>query len=473
MHDGEPMPEILTESFCERCGTRYTFEAAAPSRGRFGRLRVASRGLRNYVLSDESSLEEAFAEARSDDERTITSQQLDAFHKTFNFCMSCRQYTCANCWNTVESRCLTCAPHLGTDVLPAPFPTLDPRAGMVAAAPATGNGHSPDGSADAWPVIDLPGDSAPIEAASTPEPGPTEAPLEPSIVDAPGAGVVPASAATASADAATAEGATTEGATTDLRAAAAAAETAALLSRFRPGDSLDDALEAYEAQADQAASPEPALEPEPARVAAELSETAGPTEVPAVAGAAAPSIADTTAALVDEPAADEPAAPAAEVANVGAAAEEPAAIVEVPLPADAAPPPAAAAAATTPEPEPEAEIAETERPARLAAAAAAWQVVAPDHGDQPVPPAPSDTPAWPALPPGSEAPQWPPAPANVPSPSALPGGSDLLWAASSRDVLGQQPAAGQPTAAVQPCVSCGLALSATARFCRRCGTRQG
>ena len=24
------MPEILTESFCERCGTRYTFESVAP-----------------------------------------------------------------------------------------------------------------------------------------------------------------------------------------------------------------------------------------------------------------------------------------------------------------------------------------------------------------------------------------------------------------------------------------------------------
>jgi ribosomal protein L40E len=26
---------------------------------------------------------------------------------------------------------------------------------------------------------------------------------------------------------------------------------------------------------------------------------------------------------------------------------------------------------------------------------------------------------------------------------------------------------------VQSCVSCGLPLSATARFCRRCGSRQG
>ena len=31
---GDPMPEILTESFCERCGTRYTFELAQPRAAR-------------------------------------------------------------------------------------------------------------------------------------------------------------------------------------------------------------------------------------------------------------------------------------------------------------------------------------------------------------------------------------------------------------------------------------------------------
>ena len=34
---GEPMTEILTESFCERCGTRYTFESAAPEAAAQGR----------------------------------------------------------------------------------------------------------------------------------------------------------------------------------------------------------------------------------------------------------------------------------------------------------------------------------------------------------------------------------------------------------------------------------------------------
>ena len=44
------MPEILTESFCERCGTRYTFEAAAPKGKRLGKLKVISQGLRQLRL---------------------------------------------------------------------------------------------------------------------------------------------------------------------------------------------------------------------------------------------------------------------------------------------------------------------------------------------------------------------------------------------------------------------------------------
>ncbi len=104
------MTEIITESFCERCGTRYTFEAAIPKKRRIGKLRVLSKGLKNYVLSDDASLDEALAEARSDEQRELTGGQLDAFHQTFQFCMSCRQYTCANCWNEPEGRCLSCAP---------------------------------------------------------------------------------------------------------------------------------------------------------------------------------------------------------------------------------------------------------------------------------------------------------------------------------------------------------------------------
>jgi hypothetical protein len=48
-----------------------------------------------------------------------------------------------------------------------------------------------------------------------------------------------------------------------------------------------------------------------------------------------------------------------------------------------------------------------------------------------------------------------------------------VWAASSRDVLGAEPPGAAGPVGIQSCVSCGLSLSANARFCRRCGTRQG
>src|SRR3989442_4397456 len=139
---GDPMSEILTESFCERCGTRYTFESAAPRGARLKGIKVLSRGLKNFVMSDDTSMDEAMAAARNDTDREVTAQQLDAFHKTFNFCMNCRQYTCGNCWNQAEGHCLTCAPLIGQEILPGPFQdesTYEP-------APIAAN---------AWPTADL------------------------------------------------------------------------------------------------------------------------------------------------------------------------------------------------------------------------------------------------------------------------------------------------------------------------------
>jgi hypothetical protein len=88
------MPEILTESFCERCGTRYTFESAAPRTAKLKGVKVLSRGLKNFVMSNDASMDEAMAAARLETDGEAIALQLDAFHKTFNFCMSCRQYTC-------------------------------------------------------------------------------------------------------------------------------------------------------------------------------------------------------------------------------------------------------------------------------------------------------------------------------------------------------------------------------------------
>ncbi|HEY7131809.1 MAG TPA: zinc-ribbon domain-containing protein [Candidatus Limnocylindrales bacterium] len=157
------MPELLTESFCERCGTRYTFESVAPRKTKkLGQFKTLGKGVKNWVMSDDSSLDEAMAIARSDEEREVTSQQLEAFHSTFNFCMSCRQYTCANCWNAADGQCLSCAP-LGEDAFVSPvleMPAAEPTRFVPEAWPEAdlAKGVAAEAAIDA-----LPGNGAAIE----------------------------------------------------------------------------------------------------------------------------------------------------------------------------------------------------------------------------------------------------------------------------------------------------------------------
>ena len=96
---------------------------------------------------------------------------------------------------------------------------------------------------------------------------------------------------------------------------------------------------------------------------------------------------------------------------------------------------------------------------------------------EPIPPPPrpcrppSAEPSWPAQP------QWPSAQssAGLPflgRPPVPTGGVDALWAESSQAVSAPLVGTDKPAGGVQPCTSCGLSLSASARFCRRCGTSQ-
>jgi hypothetical protein len=503
------MPEILTESFCERCGTRYTFESAAPKTAKLKGVKVIGRGLRNFVMSDDTSLDEAMAAARSETDREVTSQQLDAFHKTFNFCMTCRQYTCGNCWNEVEGRCLSCAPHLGHEILPAPFPELDPHGG-IAAVLANGsngngtamvetNGHTESSDlALAWPTSDLMREEdlpsvSPVEPVADEDAeaidaiarlsflhGTTEAVERASMEGDAAAGDEAASidlAATAPVvadepavppvDPGLAPGAAgLDEDDLDGRAAAAAAQTTDLFRRFRPGESLDDEIAAYEqaqAQVEEARRAAATI------AAAELAATAEDGSADADLAAAA----------------DEALQAAAERAEAERVAAEAAAAAQVE--ADRLEAERAAA-----------ERAEAERVAAEAAAAAAaladraeapvrddlvaqptWQIVAPDPEagaapDEGLPAAASAEPQWPSQP------EWPsdrPAGGGLAflnRPAAASGGIEALWAESARAVATADAAAAERAAAgVQPCVNCGLSLSATARFCRRCGTRQG
>jgi hypothetical protein len=553
------MPEILTESFCERCGTRYTFESAAPKQKRLGRFKVLSQGFKNFVMSDDTSLDEAFAAARNDEEREAVTQQLDAFHKTFNFCMNCRQYTCSNCWNEAEGRCLTCSPHLGHEVLPAAFPTLETNGNGA----GVDNGPRLDGLA--WPTLDLPPEpEAPsatadlawpetIEASDTPAPAPTmrvdglpdwaslateegpsvsvpaepEAPAEPPDLESllahpalapaeaqsteapePEAAEAPEAVAPEAAQPVEAEAPESTAPAVDDRLAAAAAQTADLLARFRPGQSIDAALEEYEASvaaqdAETAAAEEPDAVAEP--VAEPVAEAAAPT--PAEAGPeTAP---EPVAAIHETPLETEPATPLDEVlAEIPPLESEVAGAIVETEPEPARPEPAIAelaepeAAQAEPEPaQPELEPTqpepvaaqtsepETATPSEPAAPAApaddrvevpVWRIVAPDT---PVPPA-DRQPVETNLPTAASAePHWPQTPAWPGQESQIDvsflaarlsrkPSNDALWAASSRDVVAPLPQQPAPPA-VQTCVSCGLSLSATARFCRRCGSRQG
>lgn len=367
------MPEILTESFCERCGTRYTFQAAAPKRTRTAKMKVLSRGLRNYVLSDETTLAEALADARSDEERAISSHQLEAFHQTFNFCMSCRQYTCGNCWNEIEARCLTCAPNVTHEVLPAPFPHLatpiDGNMGSVLAEPPAG----------AWPEIDL-APVAELPAAELPA-----ARMAPPVIEPPA-----------------------RSASSEERAAALASRTRDLLSRFRPGQRIDEAIEAFErAQLEAAAEV-------PGEIAAEA--------IPAVEAEPAVPV-----ERVVPPAPEHAPVPTGDRGGWHVVAPE------IPAPAGNGP------------------FAEPAVPAAASARPTApqWPTGA----------------AWPPNPSTNGGLQWP-APVAV-GHAPQHSGTDALWVSSSRDVISR------PGSGVQACVSCGLPLSATARFCRRCGGRQG
>ena len=391
------MPEILTESFCERCGTRYTFESSATRTKPLRGLKTFGKGLRNFVLSDDSSMDEAMAAARSEADRDVTSRQLDAFHSTFNFCMTCRQYTCANCWNDAEGTCLTCSPLASRDIVPGPVPAVDVTAAPRAAATAATNGtpEAPTLEAPtAWPMGDL------EAAAEEPLPG------EIDEID------------------------------------------------------LGARLAALDMISDEPIEPEPELQPEPA-------------------------LAEALPAPEPEPVVVEPEPEPAPVA----AEPEPVVVEPEPEPVAAAP------VAPEPVPEPEPEPIAAAQPPQDIVEQPVWLSVAPDPDAAPaveapaadgaLPAAASATPQFPATPEWPSQPQWPSARAAAPRgntilgrPVVPTGGIDALWAASSRDVLAP-PLASAPTplgqqvpAAAQPCVNCGLSLSSTARFCRRCGTAQ-
>ena len=384
------MPEILTESFCERCGTRYTFESSASRAKPLRGLKTIGKGLRNFVMSDDSSMDEAMAAARSEAERDVTSRQLDAFHSTFNFCMSCRQYTCANCWNETEGQCLSCSPLVGREAMPAPFPTVDVTA-QAMDAPVNGTPEAPAFEAPtAWPTLDLGAEA--------------EEPSHDSLEE------IDLGARLAALDI------VTDG---PAEAEAPVAEPEPIAAQAQPEPELEPV----------------ALEPEPSRSRARRGRPC-PSQSPSPSLLRPPCPSQSPSLLRPH------SRRRTSSSNRSGCPSPP-----IPMRPPAAPPAQAPADAGLP-----------------VAASADSQ--------------------WPSQPEWPSQPQWPSARSATPRPSTIlgrpvvpTGGIDALWAASSRDVVAPMASAPTPLgqqmpAAAQPCINCGLSLSSTARFCRRCGTAQ-
>jgi hypothetical protein len=474
------MTEILTESFCERCGTRYTFESARP-RVRLKGVKVLSRGLKNFVLSDGTTMDEAMASARSETDRELTAHQLDAFHKTFNFCMSCRQYTCPDCWNEAEARCLTCAPRLLQEIPPAAFPDLaatsfqaSPTFDIAEANGSNGANGSDELGAHPGSVASTP---AALETIETDYEIDAAARLE-AMTGAAWAAPSESLGALIEPGAATPTGSPRRLSIGDKTTA----QTGGLLKRFRPGQNLDAELEDHERRA---AATQAGVDASPgqAEVDASLPEHLAAAEMVAAPEVAADPEPEAVAA---EPEPEPEAILAEPEPQVIAAEPEPEAVTAEPEAVAAEPEPEPIAA----EPEPEAVTAEPEavaaepEPIQDVVPQPTWQIVAPDPAPAPPPEPAATIPAAATVHAPIGEPQWPARPewlGGAPStglpflnrPPTPQGGIDALWAESTREVVTTPGGAGrQAVGGVQPCVSCGLSLSATARFCRRCGTPQ-
>jgi hypothetical protein len=106
------MPD-LADSYCERCGARYVFNPPTPKSVSLKGARVLAKGFKNFVLNDGQSITDSLTQARHEDEHEDSTRVTEAFHRTFNFCMTCRQYACDKCWNARAGACFSCAPEPG------------------------------------------------------------------------------------------------------------------------------------------------------------------------------------------------------------------------------------------------------------------------------------------------------------------------------------------------------------------------
>jgi hypothetical protein len=473
------MPEALTESFCERCGTRYEFEA--PTRlSPLRKTRGLVSGFKNYLTSQEP-LGDALSEGIRSEEQELAASQLDAFHAAFNFCIDCRQYACTNCWNEGSGRCRSCAPIAGTDDLVARLesayhadhPGLNgspilgdrdhgaPAYDMAASAWPAGDLIETNGAhpAAAWPVepgLALP--ALPYELAAderaeaaarqetAPSPGPEPvAPVEAApiaaelaIPEVPFLVSEPVEAATPIEAAASPEAASSVEAEIEIPlpepVLAWESDTEFLLA---PEPAAEPEYDEYEVEPVAAFAPEPMQPEPPVEVAAPAEAVAEPEpEIPSpVEPFVEPARPPAPLPTLAQPSVPRPIRPITPISETILHVEPPRQPRIAPAPQPAVP---------------------FEEPALAARRAKLDLLGLDDPGEGRVP-----TERGNVLPYRSSG-----ASAST-SELARRTGPSPLWDASAREV-----AAALSAVAVQSCGQCGLSLSASARFCRRCGTQQ-
>jgi hypothetical protein len=420
------MAEILTESFCERCGTRYTFETVQPKRRALGAIGTFGRGLKNFVVMTDSSFDEAMAVARSEDEQKAANAQLEAFHRTFNFCLSCRQYTCADCWNAVEGRCLTCAP------LPEPEVIEPEEVQLQVVAPEV---VAPEG-------VQLPAEPAGVQLPA--EPAGVQLPAEPAGVQLPAEPerarpVSPPPISPASAQVLD----TAEVPTPEMPALEMPAPVVQNLATVV--ESPATVVETPEPVEVEARPPHPGPADLPALETPAAFESEAATEPEATVAPEAPGVPNEEATLKALLAAAREARRVADLEPDAPINAPEAAVAPEPLSTVAAPPSGPARAPSFPGFQPGHSLDEEIAAYELRVAALAE-----------TPPAPGPPIVVAATPPPA------PAASRLARPAALAAAPNL-------PAPTPMPAApGSPGT----CRSCGLSISASARFCRRCGTAQ-
>jgi hypothetical protein len=470
------LTETLTESFCERCGTRYEF--SAPTRlNPLRKTRGLIGGLKNYLTSQDA-LGDAMEDAMRTEEGSLATAQLDAFHEAFNFCIDCRQYTCVSCWNDDAGRCRSCVPVPGVDDLAERL-----AASSAAPIPGVAKGDLTDDDVarhfgvDLWPTSDLPAEAeanghvADDAWATTPGAW-TNAPEAPTFEAEEPAPTVGGFVGADGFVYETKEQADKVAATMLAEAAAAEAAAAQEAAAARAATELESAQAAQAAEEALAAQATP-VEPDATRVAAELDAEPATAEAP-----------EPVQAIEPEPERVVAGAPESEPPPHVVAWDEDANLELEPEPivAEAEPTPAPEPIAASSEAEPEAPtptprmapISETilPFPTRPVEPDAAQPLAAEDES----PEVAARRAQLDLL--GLDGAEQPEMPAVIPyrsrgaaiTPAELAlraAAGQRFWEASAREV-----ASAVGNVGVQNCGDCGLSLSANARFCRRCGTRQ-